>query len=109
MASLCATLAYDRALGEKSVVQLPRPGTPECDEVFLAAWSAFRHVTTQIGQKLLVEDGHSRRLDPLDAFVRGRDEVPAHLRWAETEAMIRAGEWSGHAPLPRTRSRGAGR
>jgi hypothetical protein len=28
-----------------------------------------------------------------DRFVHGL-EIPAHIRWAETEAMIRAGEWS---------------
>lgn len=98
VASLCSILASDRSCGESAAIQLPRPGSPECDEIFLAAWAAFRHVTTQWGHQIMSEkEGRPCRLDPMDAFVRGRDSIPAYLRWAETEAMIRAGEWE---PLP---------
>lgn len=97
-ARLCAILASDRALGEKATLRLPLPGSPECDEVFLAAWEAFRHVTTQIGHRYAREQRLSK-LRPLDAFVRGREVAPAHIRWAETEAMIRAGEWSPSAAI----------
>jgi len=94
MADLCALLASDRAHSQSSF-QLPMPGSPECDEVFIGAWAAFRHVTTQLGHQLLIAEGSTRhRLDPLEAFVRGRAGVSAHVRWAEAEAMIRAGEWS---------------
>jgi hypothetical protein len=94
MARLCAILASDRARGAASVIDLPLPGTPECDAIFLAAWAAFRHVTAQFGWKLMTDGGiRVRNSDPLEAFVHGK-AIPAHVRWAETEAMIRAGEWA---------------
>jgi hypothetical protein len=41
----------------------------------------------------MIEQGiRVRSTDPLEAFVQGR-QIPAYIRWAETEAMIRAGEW----------------
>jgi hypothetical protein len=93
MAIVCAILASDRSRGEESVLALPLPGSPECDATWLATWAAFRHVTTELGRKIMAGDGvRVRQSDPLEAFVRGK-AVPAHLRWAETEAMIRAGEW----------------
>jgi hypothetical protein len=47
-----------------------------------------------LGTLRLVELGvRVRALNPLEAFVHGR-QIPAHIRWAETEAMIRAGEWT---------------
>lgn len=92
MALLCSIYACDRALKEQTI-DLPRPGSPECNALFLATWEAFRHVTTELGRRCLADMGLlvSDR-DHLEAFVRGR-EIPAHIRWAETEAMIRAGEW----------------
>lgn len=91
MALLCSIYACDRA--GKQIVDLPLPGTPECNGLFLATWAAFRHVTTELGRQRMIEEGITRVHDPLEAFVHGR-QIPAHLRWAETEAMIRAGEWS---------------
>jgi hypothetical protein len=92
MALLCCIYACDRA-GKEQAIDLPRPGSPECNALFLATWEAFRHVTTELGKQRIAALGLpvSAR-DPLEAFVRGR-EIPAHIRWAETEAMIRAGEW----------------
>lgn len=93
MALLCSIYACDRA-GKKQTIDLPTPGSPECDALFLATWAAFRHVTTELGkQRLADEGGRVRASDPLEAFVHGR-QIPAHIRWAETEAMIRAGEWA---------------
>lgn len=93
IACWCAILASDRSRGDDSVIALPLPSEPECDASFLAMWEAFRHVTTRLGKKIMAEDGLSvRESEPLEAFVYGR-RVPSHLRWAETEAMIRAGEW----------------
>ncbi len=93
MAILCSIYACDRA-GTQQTIDLPVPGSPECNALFLATWEAFRHVTTELGKQRLAELGKrvSDR-DPLEAFVHGR-QIPAHLRWAETEAMILAGEWS---------------
>jgi hypothetical protein len=92
MALLCSIYACDRA-GKAQTIDLPTPGTPECNELFLATWEAFRHVTTEIGRLRMAELGiPMRKTDPLEAFVHGR-QVPAHIRWAETEALIRAGEW----------------
>ena len=93
MAVLCSIYACDRALCAQTI-DLPVPGSPECDAVFLATWEAFRHVTTELGRQRMVDQGfvRVRALDALEAFVRGR-EIPAHVRWAETEAMLRAGEW----------------
>lgn len=92
MALLCSIYACDRARTTQTI-DLPRPGSPECDALFLATWEAFRHVTTELGRQRMVEQGAPvRSNDPLDAFVQGR-QIPAHIRWAETEAMIRAGEW----------------
>ena len=94
VAELCATFASNWECGEP-LYQLPLPGAPDCDAIFLTAWFAFRYVTTQLGHQLLIAAGSTRhRLDPLEAFVRGRDGVPAYERWAEAEALIRAGEWS---------------
>lgn len=95
MADLCALLASDRALGDAAVLELPRPGSSECDTIFLGAWAAFRHVTTQFGRQIMLETDPQGRIDALEAFVRGRDAVPAYVRWAETAAMIEAGEWDG--------------
>ena len=93
MALLCSILACDRAAKEQAI-DLPHPGTPECNGLFLATWAAFRHVTTELGKQRMVELGvRVRELNALEAFVHGR-QIPAHVRWAETEAMIRAGEWS---------------
>jgi hypothetical protein len=93
MARLCSIYACDRARSSQAI-DLPRPGTPECDAIFLATWEAFRHVTTELGRKRMIERGlHVSDRDHLEAFVCGR-EIPAHLRWAETEALIRAGEWT---------------
>jgi len=92
MALLCSIYACDRA-GEEQTILLPLPGTPECNTLFLATWEAFRHVTTAMGKQILIAQGSARVRDPLDAFVQGK-AVPAHIRWAETEAMIRAGEWT---------------
>ena len=96
MALLCSIYACDRTR-KTQTIDLPRPGTPECDAVFLATWEAFRHVTTELGRELMIAQGlrtDANRQDyHLEAFVRGR-QIPAHLRWAETEAMIRAGEWN---------------
>ena len=92
MALLCCIYACDRA--GKEVIDLPLPGSPECNALFLATWEAFRHVTTELGKKLMIEKGlRTPTNDLLEAFVHGR-QIPAHLRWAETEAMIRAGEWT---------------
>lgn len=92
MARLCSIYACDRALKEQTI-ELPHPGTPECDPIFLATWDAFRYVTTELGRLKLQELGiRQSTLNPLEAFVYGR-EVPAHIRWAEAEAMILAGEW----------------
>jgi hypothetical protein len=87
MALLCSILACDRA-GKQQTLELPFPGSPECNKLFLATWEAFRHVTTELGKQRLT----GLRRNPLEAFALGR-EIPAHVRWAETEAMIRAGEW----------------
>ena len=93
MALLCTIYACDRARKEP-MIDLPIPGTPEVDATFLATWEAFRHVTTELGKLRMAELGkHVSDRDPLEAFVHGR-QIPAHIRWAETEAMIRAGEWS---------------
>ena len=91
MALLCGIYACDRAR-KTQVLDLPLPGTPECDALFLATWEAFRHVTTELGKRMTMPP-RGRKIDKLEAFVLGR-EIPAHVRWAETEAMIRAGEWS---------------
>lgn len=100
LADLCAIFASDRARGDASVLQLPRPGSPECDEIFLGAWTAFRHVTSQIGSQVMREADPKCRVDAMEAFVRGRDAVPAYLRWAETASMIEAGEWEEEGPVP---------
>jgi hypothetical protein len=93
MALLCSILACDRA-ARGQAIELPLPGSPECNALFLATWEAFRHVTTELGWLRMTELGlRVSARDPLEAFVHGR-EIPAHVRWAETEAMIRAGEWS---------------
>jgi len=93
MALLCSIYACDRARKEQTI-ELPMPGTPECDAIFLATWEAFRHVTTELGRLRMTELGlRTREESPLEAFVHGR-QIPAHVRWAETEAMIRAGEWT---------------
>lgn len=92
MALLCSIYACDRA-GKEQTIDLPLPGSPGCNALFLATWEAFRHVTTELGRRRMIELGLPRRSnDPLDAFVHGR-EIPAYIRWAETEAMIRTGEW----------------
>lgn len=92
MALLCCIYACDRA-SKTQAIDLPLPGTPECNALFLAAWEAFRHVTTELGKQRMIEQGlRVSARDPLEAFVHGR-EIPAHIRWAETEALIRAGEW----------------
>jgi hypothetical protein len=105
MARLCAIYASDRAIDGVGTCPLPKPGTPECDEIFLAAWAAFRYITTQIGHQLMMTDASAvRRLDPMDAFVRGRDAVPAYIRWAETASLIEAGEWP--VEISPTESRG---
>jgi hypothetical protein len=92
MALLCCILACDRA-GKEQAIELPLPGSPECNALFLATWEAFRHVTTELGKLRMAELGKLvTERDPLEAFVHGR-QIPAHVRWAETEAMIRAGEW----------------
>jgi hypothetical protein len=93
MALLCSIYACDRA-GKQQTIDLPLPDSPACNALFRATWEAFRHVTTELGKQIMIEQGlRIRRTDPLEAFVHGR-QIPAHLRWAETEAMIRAGEWS---------------
>lgn len=94
VALVCAKFASDRARSDKHKhVSLPMPGSPECDATFLAAWAAHRHVTAELGRRRMVELGISvRKSDPLTAFVHGREAFPAHVRWAEAEAMIRAGE-----------------
>jgi hypothetical protein len=102
LVDLCAILASDRACGDAAVLQLPRPGSPECDAIFLGAWAAFRHVTTQIGRQVMRSADPTCRVDAMEAFVRGRDAVPAYLRWAETASMIEAGEWDGGPPPVRT-------
>lgn len=92
MAQLCSIYACDRA-SRKQTIDLPHPGTPQCDALFLATWEVFRHVTTEMGKLRMAERG--MRLgasNPLEAFVHGK-HIPAHIRWAETEALIRAGEW----------------
>lgn len=92
MALLCSIYACDRA--GKETIPLPLPGSPECNTLFLATWEAFRHVTTELGKQLMIEQGiRTRESDLLEAFVHGR-QIPAYVRWAETEAMIRAGEWT---------------
>ena len=91
MAVLCSLYACDRARRERWV-DLPTPGSPECDALFLATWQAFRHVTTEFGRQIMVDQGSGRIHDALEAFVHGR-KIPPHVRWAETEAMIRTGEW----------------
>jgi hypothetical protein len=93
MALLCSIYACDRALKEQTI-DLPTPGSPECNALFLATWAAFRHVTTELGKLRMRDQGlRMAESDVLEAFVHGR-QIPAHIRWAETEAMIRAGEWS---------------
>ena len=89
MALLCSILACDRAAKEQAI-DLPHPGTSECNALFLATWEAFRHVTTEMGKLRMAELGI--RVREMDAFVQGR-QIPPHVRWAETESMIRAGEW----------------
>ena len=92
MALLCCIYACDRA-GKEQAIDLPLPGTTECNGLFMATWEAFRHVTTQLGRQRMLEKGlRVSARDELEWFVHGR-EIPAHIRWAETEAMIRAGEW----------------
>lgn len=92
MAILCSIFANDRATPEQTI-DLPHPGSSECNATFMAVWEAFRHVTAELGRERMVARGIRVRVsDPLEAFVHGR-EVPAFVRWAETEAMIRAGEW----------------
>ena len=92
MALLCSFYACDQARGEQTI-DLPRPGSPECNALFLATWQAFRHVTTELGRLRMIEQGLPKRsYDALEAFVHGR-QIPAYIRWAETEAMIRSGEW----------------
>lgn len=92
MALLCSIYACDRA-GKEQTIDLPTPGSPECNALFLATWEAFRHVTTELGKLRMAERGlRISARDPLEAFVHGR-QIPAHVRWAETEAMLRAGEW----------------
>lgn len=100
MAMLCSIYACDRACKEQTI-DLPLPGSPECDAIFLATWAAFRHVTTELGKQRMIEQGI--RTDPLEAFVHGR-QIPAHIRWAETEALIRAGEWVSAKKLPTKRA-----
>jgi hypothetical protein len=91
MALLCCIYACDRA--GKEQIDLPTPGSPECNALFLATWAAFRHVTTELGRQRMIDKGlRISSRDELEWFVHGR-EIPAHIRWAETEAMIRAGEW----------------
>jgi hypothetical protein len=93
MALLCCILACDRA-GKEQAVELPLPGSPECNKLFLDTWEVFRHVTTELGKLRMIKLGiRATERDPLEAFVRGR-EIPAHIRWAETESLIRAGEWT---------------
>jgi hypothetical protein len=93
LAELCSIYACDRARGQQ--IDLPRPGSPECDALFLASWAAFRHVTTEMGKQCMVAAGTPLRdCDALEAFVQGRAAFPAHVRWAEAEAMIRACEWT---------------
>lgn len=92
MALLCCIYACDRA-GKTQTIDLPLPGTPECNALFLATWEVFRHVTTEMGKLRMAEQGlRVKTSDLLEAFVHGR-QIPAHVRWAETEALIRAGEW----------------
>jgi hypothetical protein len=93
MALLCSILACDRASTQQTI-DLPFPGTPACNQLFLATWEAFRHVTTEMGRLRMIELGiRVTKTDHQEAFVHGR-KIPAHVRWAETEAMIRAGEWT---------------
>jgi hypothetical protein len=93
MALLCSIYACDRA-GKEQTIELPLPGSPQCNALFLATWEVFRHVTTEMGKRRMVQLGmRVSARDPLEAFVQGR-HIPAHVRWAETEALIRAGEWS---------------
>lgn len=92
MALLCSILACDRACAAQAL-DLPRPGSPECNKLFLATWEVFRHVTTEMGKRHMADLGlQATARDPLEAFVHGK-QIPAHIRWAETEALIRAGEW----------------
>jgi len=92
MILLCSIYACDRARKEQAI-DLPRPGSSQCNELFLATWAAFRHVTTEMGKQRMVElGGRNHKNDLLEAFVHGH-HVPAHIRWAETEALIRSGEW----------------
>lgn len=92
MALLCSILACDRA--GKEALELPLPGSPECNPLFLSTWEAFRHVTTELGKLRMAElNLKVSARDPMEAFVHGR-QIPAHVRWAETEALIRAGEWT---------------
>lgn len=93
VATLCALLASDRTRAQEYQLVLPRPGTPECSEIFLAAWRAYRHVTTELGRQRMRELGvQVRDVDALEAYVWGR-QIPSYERWAETEALLRAGEW----------------
>lgn len=92
MALLCSIYACDRA-NKEPTIDLPCPGSPACNALFHATWEAFRYVTTELGKLRMIEQGlRVRSTDPLEAFVHGR-QIPAHIRWAETEALIRAGEW----------------
>ena len=93
MALLCSIYACDRARARQTI-DLPTPGSPECNALFLATWEAFRHVTTELGRLRMAALGaRTREANALEAFVHGR-QIPAHIRWAKTEAMIRAGEWT---------------
>ena len=88
----CSILASDRAQAEPTI-ELPYPNHPECNALFLALWGAFRHVTTEFGRAIMRDlKMREHDNDRLEAYVHGK-QIPAHVRWAETEAMIRAGEW----------------
>lgn len=91
VALICAKFASDRT--RPNQVSLPMPGSPECDATFLAAWAAHKHVTAELGRKHMREKGMTFSMrDTQEAFVHGRTAFPSHVRWAEAEAMVRAGE-----------------
>jgi len=93
MALLCAIYASDRTQKDEHQLPLPTPGTPACNQLFLATWQAYRHVTTLLGRQRMRELGLVvKEADALEAYVHGR-EIPSHERWAETEALLRSGEW----------------
>lgn len=93
MSLLCSIYACDRA-AEKAALELPHVNTTQCNKLFLDTWAVFRHVTTEMGKLRMLEQGlRVRQSDPLEAFVHGK-EIPAHLRWAETEAFLRSGNWN---------------